>query len=696
MIDPDASFASALFDEDDLRLDGLRDLLTRAGVEITTADLVTAADVDGDITLDRLGELSLVLGLEPGIVRQSLGDLMLQSALFAFETADGAFWLFMPGVDGMLSCVDLEGSAPDHQPGPDTPGRALVFPEARRSSRGGPTHGTMRTILGWTRKPLAAVIGITFASNVLGLSLPIFTLAVYDQVLASGEPRILAMLVLGLGLGLAGDALLRTLRSKIVSRSAAHLDVRISSRVVGNMLRRIDGALIPSTGAVQNRLREIDRIRSFLFGAIGLSLIEAPFALIYVLVLVLLIGWVAIVPIGFLVLGFTLAGALLGSASRRGRAALARADEYGALCTEIAGRLGAIRAEGSEAVYEDRFRDASARLGEAELLQQRTSQIVQLVSSVLVSLAVLLTLTMGALLAMDGGLSVGALIASIALVWRMSAPLPALLQARLRWPDISGALATTGELLSPDARETSREGGSSSGGRTMAGRVVFSSVTFAYARGQTAALRNLSVEIAPGELIAVTGHNGAGKSTLLDVASGLLEPQFGSVTIDGVNPQQVAPSTLRQSIGYLSRNAAGIPLSIREFLRLGIDPVDRNEVDDICARLGLSGAIAALPDGDHTTMDAIDGDSGLAHGLALARTLATNAPLLLLDEPDAASRSARAGLLAELRRLRGASTVILVTHEPSFIEIADRVLVLNGGALARMCAPRDIARQRQA
>ncbi len=186
-----------------------------------------------------MGELSLVLGLEPGVVRGNLGELMLRSVLFAFEAADGTLYLFMPGADGMLVCTDLEGMPPNFQPGPDTPGRALVFSEARRSLGGEPASGAMRTILGWTGKPLRAIVGITFASNVLGLSLPLFTLAVYDQVLASGEQRVLAILTLGLGLGLAGDLLLRTLRSKIVSRSAAHLDARMSSRAIGTMLRRI-------------------------------------------------------------------------------------------------------------------------------------------------------------------------------------------------------------------------------------------------------------------------------------------------------------------------------------------------------------------------------------------------------------------------------------------------------------------------
>ena len=690
-----STFTSDLFASDDPTFEGVQRLLTRAGAEITNVDLVTASDASGGLDFDRLAELSLVLGLEPRMERQTLRELMLHSPLFVFEDVDRSLKLFMPGSDRMLACVDVEGAEPPAYPASGTRGRALVFSDARGAARDAPATGAVGAILGWTGKPLLAITGITFVSNVLGLCLPLFTLAVYDQVLAAGEPRMLATLTLGLGLGLLADGILRAMRSKMVSRSAAHLDVRLSSRVFGNMMRRLDGADLIRGNDVSGRLREIDRIRGFLFGPIGIALIDAPFVLIYVVILVLLLGWSAIVPIGFLAIGFAIVVAMLGSASRRGRAALSRAEEYGTLCAEIASRIGFIQAEGSSQDYEARFRDASARLAEAELLKQRTAQIVQLSSGVLVSLTVLLTLVVGALTAMGGTISVGTLIAAIALVWRMSAPLPALLQAWLRWPDVRGALASASELLRPGPGSAIREG-SGVGGQTMSGKVAFSSVTFTYGRGQTAALRNLSCEIGAGEIVAITGACGAGKSTLLDLASGLLEPQFGSVTIDGVNPQQVAPSTLRQSIGYLPRENAAVPLSIRDFLRLGVDPIDRFEVDELCDRMALSEQIEALPHGDLTPMsDLLDG-SGLASGIALARVLASNASLLLLDEPDAASRTARATLLEELKRRRGERTVMIVTHEPSFIAIADRVLILNNGMLSRICAPADIVRQKQA
>ncbi len=688
------SLVSDLFASDEQRFDGVRLLLARAGVEITTTDLVSAADAWGGLSLEELSQLSLVLGLEPRVVRRSLGKLTLRAPLFAFEADDGTVWLFVPGSDGMLSCLDVEGVEPARRPDPELVGRALVFDEPAGRGHGEATGGAMRTILRWSRKSLFAIVGISFASNVLGLSLPLFTLAVYDQVLAAGEARMLAVLVVGLALGLVADAILRAMRAKIVSDSAAHLDVRLASRIFSSLLRRFEGGGLSTEGALSARLRDLDRIRGFLFGTVGISLIEAPFALIYVLLLLLLMGWSALAPIAFLAVGFAVVMGLSWSASRRGRRALARADEYGALCTEIAGRLGSIRIEGAEDAYEARFRDASARLAEAELLQQRTGQIVQLASGVLVSLTVLLTLTVGALASMGGGLSVGALIASVALVWRMSVPLPALLQARIGWSDTRDALAGASEILRDSVKEAAPAG--SGGGRTMSGQVAFSSVNFTYARGHTAALRNLSFETRAGEIVAITGHSGAGKSTLLDLLSGLLKPQFGSVTIDGINPQQVSSSDLRQSIGYLSRDGAATPLSVREFLRLGVDPADRDDVDGVCDRLGLAPAIARLPRGDETPITEIDEGCSLAQGLALARVLATNASLFLLDEPDAASRSARAALIAELDRLRGHRTVLLVTHEPSFIEVADRVLILKDGMLVRDCTPRDIARRKQA
>jgi ATP-binding cassette subfamily C protein/ATP-binding cassette subfamily C protein LapB len=253
-----------------------------------------------------------------------------------------------------------------------------------------------------------------------------------------------------------------------------------------------------------------------------------------------------------------------------------------------------INAEGKTTWWINRFSDTSARLAEAEMMRQRASMLAQIASSTLVSLTVIATLSAGALLVIDGSVSVGVLIASIALVWRMTAPLPGLLQARLRWFEIKDSINGTSTMLDLEL-EAVRETGLGGHVRSMAGRVGFSSVMMSYQRGHTAAVRNVSFEVSPGEIVAVTGHSGAGKSTILDLIAGIVEPQFGTVTIDGINPRQISPSVLRQSLGYLARDHGVLPLSIREYLQLGVEFDLHSEIKGICARTGLLNEIETLP-----------------------------------------------------------------------------------------------------
>lgn len=685
----DAALAEDLFGSDEPRYDGLRALLGRAGADVTAVDLASVAEVDDGLSLDRISELCLALGLEPNLTRGSMAELALRASLFVFEEPDGTLRLFMPGANQLLSCVDLENLEHSNDLPAITRGRALVFEEAKKGGLSPSSSGPFGYLLGLSGHPLGAMFGISLGSNLAGLILPLFTLLVYDQVLAAGDGRVLAILLAGLVLGVTADTVLRVMRSRMISMSAADLDTRLSTRLFGNILRGLEAHRLPSVATVLGTLRSVDVIRGFLFGPVGIALMETPFLLVYVALLFLLLGWGAILPVSMLLIGFGLFRLALDGAFRKARNALARAEEYGALCMEVSWRLESIVAEGSQTVYERHFRDASARMAEAELIQQRSAQYLQMASTVLVSLSVLCTLVVGSLRTMDGNLSMGALIGSIALVWRMSSTLPVMLQAWLKWPDVQASLDAVSELYQSNAA-TSAHDSSGGGAQAMAGRLTFSSVGFTYGRGQTPAVRNLNFDIAPGEMIAITGHSGAGKSTLLDLASGMLEPQYGTVSIDGINPQQVAHGILRQSVGYLPRHSPPLPITIREYLNLGVDIADRDRINDICERLDLLNAIQKMPDGDRTMLTKLSSEAGLLRGLALARLLASEASLLLLDEPDTASAATRQATLAELKRIKGNATVLLVTHEPAFAEVADRVILLREGNITTICTPEEV------
>lgn len=676
---------------------GIKKILRRAGSSITDLDLSTCLDGERELTLERFVELSLALSLTPELTRRPLGEMLLDTRLFLFESEDGRLWGFLTNTDGKLNCIDVHSGREIDLPDNLNLGRAVVFDEVTRDG-----FNVKSSMPRWgklafegTGNSLLAVLILTIVSNFLGLGLPLFTLAVYDQVLAAKSMAILSLLVAGLFVAVAGDFIVRSLRSVILSRMSSLIDLKTATALFGRLLRTTSPAvqtINARTGLM--RLRDLDLIRNFFVGQSGVSCLEAPFSITYLVTLFVIGGWLALIPAVVLTLGALILLFALGPAARRGRVALQQSEMYGATCNEIARRLVGVQREGKAGWWSGRFQDTSARLAEAEMVRQRASMVAQIASSTLTSLVVVSTLAAGTLLVLDGTISVGILIASIAIVWRMCAPLPGLLQARLRWLEIKDSLVGTRTMLDLEV-ESTRETGLGGHGRNMAGRVGFSSVLFSYQRGYTAAVRNVSFEIAAGETIVITGPTGAGKSTILDLISGVIEPQFGSVTIDGINPRQISPSVLRQSIGYLTKDVNTLPISIEEYLRLGVDVDLHDEIYNICARLGILEELQRLPDGVSTGLSDIDPHGGLFRSITLARVLATDSKLILLDEPDASNLHVRQALKNELNRMKGDHTIILVTHEPEYIAIADRVFVFNQGGLIRICTPQDIAKTKE-
>ncbi|WP_161633252.1 MULTISPECIES: ATP-binding cassette domain-containing protein [unclassified Labrenzia] len=672
-------------------------MLHFAGVDVTPIDIANTIGKEKVITLDRMADLALDLSMAPELVRRKLGDLLLESPLFLYETPDGELRAFVPGPDGPLICLDPSTGLELNPPPPGEAGRALVF--SRTILTNTPRQTDKSTWVKLAREaagrvPLV-VVSLTAISNVMGLALPLFTLAVYDQVLAAGNVSILLFLVSGLALGIVADLILRMLRSATLARATALIDLKTSMHLVARILRSPSAAKAATGRQGLGRLRDLDTVRDAFTGPSIVALAEAPFSVLYILVLFIIGGWLAIVPAVTLMVGAFSILLFAGPKVRRAQASLHQAEDYGIICDDIAKRFDAVKLEGAGGSWMRRFNDASVRLAEAELFRQSSLQVAQTCSGALVSVTVIATMGAGALLAIEGNLSIGALIASVALVWRLASPLASLIVARLRWPEIKEKLDACNAMIAAevDSRLVDGLGGR---GRGMSGRVSFSSVMRTHQRGSLPAIRNVSVDIKPGELIAVVGHGGAGKSTFLDLIAGVIEPQFGTVTIDGINPHQVSRSVLRQSVGYLSREHGAMPISIADFLELGIDSDLYRTPREICTRLAIQEAIDNLPRGLETPMSDLDAAGGLSRAIALARILNTDASLYLFDEPDASSTLSRQTFLAEIEKRRGDATIFVATHEPEYVAAVDRVLVFHQGSLIRDCSPSDILRTNKA
>jgi ATP-binding cassette subfamily C protein CydC len=215
------------------------------------------------------------------------------------------------------------------------------------------------------------------------------------------------------------------------------------------------------------------------------------------------------------------------------------------------------------------------------------------------------------------------------------------------------------------------------------GAIAFDAVRFAYP-GLPAILDGLSLSVAAGERVAITGASGTGKSTLLKLLLRLADPQAGTISIGGVPLMHLASRDVHAHMALLSQDSPVFIDTIRNNLLIGRATASDTELWDALARAQLDTHIRTLPRG----LDTIVGEAGRtfsagqARRLCLARALLSNAPVLLLDEPtNALDRDTEEAFFKVIASGTVGRTVILVTHADIPPGTVDRVLVLENGAL---------------
>ena len=211
-----------------------------------------------------------------------------------------------------------------------------------------------------------------------------------------------------------------------------------------------------------------------------------------------------------------------------------------------------------------------------------------------------------------------------------------------------------------------------------------------------AVLRGLDLEIAPGETIALVGRSGAGKSTILKVINGLIPPDRGDVLVDGRPTHDWNPFDLRRRIGYVLQDIGLFPhLTVGEnvsivprLLGWAPDRIARRVVDML--------DLVALPAASYASRPAPELSGGQRQRVGVARALAADPPILLMDEPfGALDPMTRAELHREFRRIQAQvrKTVVIVTHDMAeAFALATRIGVLDGGVIAQLDTPKALAR----
>jgi ATP-binding cassette subfamily B protein len=219
--------------------------------------------------------------------------------------------------------------------------------------------------------------------------------------------------------------------------------------------------------------------------------------------------------------------------------------------------------------------------------------------------------------------------------------------------------------------------------------IVFNNVSFRYPGSTRYSLKDFSIVIPPGTVVALIGENGAGKTTLLKLLARFYDPEAGSIEVDGVDIRRISLDSLRRMLTFMFQVPGHYQFTVRENIALGnLDAADDASVEAAAKSAGAEAIVQRLPRGyDNLLGRLFPGGVELSGGewqrIALARALAREAPIVLLDEPTSAMDSwAEADWYERLKTHSRGRTVILATHRLSIARRADLILVLKDGRIA--------------
>jgi ATP-binding cassette subfamily B protein len=220
------------------------------------------------------------------------------------------------------------------------------------------------------------------------------------------------------------------------------------------------------------------------------------------------------------------------------------------------------------------------------------------------------------------------------------------------------------------------------------GRVGWEKVSFAYpTRADVPVLKDFSLALAKGEVVALVGPSGAGKSTIASLLYRLYDPQAGRITLDGVPLTELDPIWLRRQIGVVQQEPLLFSTTVAENIRYGRPEATAAEVEEAAKLANAWGFIQKFPDKFETLVGerGVQLSGGQKQRVAIARALLKNPRLLILDEATSALDAESEHLVREaLERLTEGRSTLVIAHRLSTVKGADRVVVLDGGAVAQV------------
>ncbi len=533
----------------------------------------------------------------------------------------------------------------------------------------------------------AALLGVG-----AGIVIPLVTKAIIDGPVARGERSLLLPLALvGFGLG-AVEAILTFVRRWIQSTAVLGMETAIRS----DLYRRLQRLPVSfhdrwQSGQLLSRaVTDLGVIRRFIgFGLIFLIVNLLTYATVLVLLLRLS------VPLGLIVLVATLPILAISRSWTRQYFVISRRvqDQQGDLATvveESAGGVRVVKAFGRRELVDARFGEVAGRLAGSWMDAVRLRARFWTLLDVIPNLALAVVLCVGALAVAKGLLSLGGLIAFLSLQLQLVWPIDALGWILAIGQEAATAAERVYEVLDTPVEIADLPGAIPLG--RVRGRLRLEGVGFRYPGADRPVLHDVSLEVEPGETLALVGATGSGKTTLVSLVPRLYDVTKGRITLDGHDLRGLRLESLRRVVAVGFEEPILFSASVRENLMLGIAEATEEEIAT-ALEVARAEFVFELPWG----LDTRIGEQGLSlsggqrQRLALARAVLARPRVLVLDDPLSALDVHTEALVEEaLARVLAGTTGLVVVHRPSTLALADRVALLEGGTITAVGTHREL------
>ncbi len=540
------------------------------------------------------------------------------------------------------------------------------------------------------RRLLTEVLLVSVVLQLFALVTPLFFQVVMDKVLVHRGFSTLNVIATGLLAVSLFEVALNSLRTYVFSHTCSRIDVELGARLFRHLLSLpLPWFQARRAGDSVARIRELEKIRSFLTGNGITLLLDLVFSLVFIAVMLLYSPVLTLIVVLSLPCYLALSIGATPLLRRRLDEQFRHGAENQAFLVETVTAIDTVKSMAVEPRWCRQWEEQLAAYVKAAFRAAMVSNWAGNGVSLVGKLVTVCTMWLGARLVIDGELSVGQLIAFNMLAGHAAAPVMRLAQMWSEFQQVGISVERLGDILNTNSE-------AASGGVALPplkGHIAFDRVSFRYRTDGNDILSNIHLVIRPGEFVGIVGRSGSGKSTLTRLLQRLHTAQRGRILIDGIDIALTDPASLRRQIGVVPQESQLFRGTIRENIALSDPGAPLEKVIQMAHLAGAHGFICELPEGYDTQIG--EHGTGLSGGqkqrIAIARALMRDPRILIFDEATSAlDYESERVIQMNMAAICKQRTVLVIAHRLSAVRDADRILVLERGRIVEQGSHDDL------